>query len=61
MQADAGEGVDVMYKSHEGHYTYKVAGKSSADPRRRCLDCNVVFNPSIRREWTQKQEELNAG
>lgn len=36
-----------MYKSHDGHYTYRVAGPSSQDPRRRCYECKEVFNPII--------------
>lgn len=44
-----------MYKSHDGHYTYRVAGPSSADPRRRCHECREVFNPIIRAAWVAQQ------
>ena len=44
-----------MYQSHQGHYTYRVARASSADPRRRCNDCRVVFNPVERARWEAAQ------
>lgn len=30
---------------HDGCYTYRIAGPSSADPRRRCYDHQIVYVP----------------
>ena len=32
---------------HEDCYTYRIAGPSSADPRRRCYDHQVVYLPKF--------------
>ena len=40
---------------HAGHDTYRIAGKSSADPRRRCHDCGYVYNPVLRAQWLKEK------